>query len=179
MLTQREQTPKPPPKEAAQDAKEQKEFDRRIAKSLAQALFRALSPGEFERLIKALKQSEGEMQFESLQQQAPGPAGIRNDSQALPQYRQYDHTPHRRERPGPAATKGGATMPQGLNVIEFRGHNYPDRCSHCLATIESTAIVLLNTSLIFCNEDCVTGFIGSRTANITIREERTVQCMVS
>ena len=37
---------------------EQKEFDRRVAKSLAQALFRALSPGEYEHLIKALKQSE-------------------------------------------------------------------------------------------------------------------------
>ena len=71
-------------------------------------------------------------------------------------------------------------MPQEIAFIEFRGQSYPNRCSQCLTDIESSAIILLSvTNLIFCNEDCLTNFISSRAADLTIREERTVQCMVS
>ena len=65
-------------------------------------------------------------------------------------------------------------------VIEFRGQKYPDRCSHCLAPIGDNAIILLGVNnLIFCNEDCIMTFIGSRAADLTIRGEGRIQCMLS
>ena len=70
-------------------------------------------------------------------------------------------------------------MPREIACIEFRGQSYPDRCSHCHLPIEKSAIILLNTDLIFCDEDCLTGFVRSRTADITIREEGDLQCMLS
>jgi len=63
-------------------------------------------------------------------------------------------------------------MPQLQGVIEFRGQEYPDRCSYCLAPIENSAVILLNTNLVI-------GFVGTRATNITIREEGDLQCMVS
>lgn len=62
--------------------------------------------------------------------------------------------------------------------IEFRGQSYPARCSNCHLPIENTAIVLLETNLIFCDEDCVVGFVDSRTANITIGEGK-AKCILN
>jgi|GEM_PF-3129239 len=71
-------------------------------------------------------------------------------------------------------------MRQERELIDFRGQSYPARCSYCRAPIEGGAIILLNvTNLIFCDEDCVTGFIGSRAANITVGKEGRIQCMLS
>lgn len=70
-------------------------------------------------------------------------------------------------------------MPREVTVIEFRGQNYPNRCSYCKSPIEKHAIIFLNTNLIFCNEDCITEFIRTRTADIYIREEEEPRCMLS
>lgn len=68
---------------------------------------------------------------------------------------------------------------KNTSCINFRGNFYPNRCSYCRLPIEDKAIILLGTELIFCDEDCVTGFIGSRAADITVREEGDLQCMLS
>lgn len=73
-------------------------------------------------------------------------------------------------------------MSKGLELretIEFRGTHYPGRCSYCGLPIENIAVILLNTNLIFCNTDCIVGFIGTKAADITIREEGDLQCMLS
>jgi hypothetical protein len=67
---------------------------------------------------------------------------------------------------------------QVIDRIEFRGQEYSDRCTYCGQHISDTAVVILGTDLIFCDEGCVVGFVGSHTANINIRGEG-VQCMLS
>jgi len=68
---------------------------------------------------------------------------------------------------------------QQMNSINFKGRSYPDHCCYCLLPIENTAVILLNTNLIFCNTECVVSFVDSRSASIVIGEEGGLQCMVS
>jgi hypothetical protein len=67
---------------------------------------------------------------------------------------------------------------QVMSRIEFRGQEYSDRCTYCGEPIADTAVVILGTDLIFCDEGCVVGFVGSHTANINIRGEGT-PCMIN
>jgi hypothetical protein len=52
--------------------------------------------------------------------------------------------------------------------LHYDGQNYPDYCSYCGSYIENKGTVILDTNLIFCNDNCLAQMIKHKTADIRI-----------
>jgi len=63
--------------------------------------------------------------------------------------------------------------------LHYDGSIYPDRCSCCGSFIQDQGIVLLDTDLIFCNEECLIKMVEQRTADIRIDRKGGSKCIVN
>ena len=67
-----------------------------------------------------------------------------------------------------------------LEVIEYQGLHYPNRCTYCNTDIHGSATVFPLAKAIFCSDECAAEWLGGQCETInSIREEGTGTCMPS
>ena len=67
-----------------------------------------------------------------------------------------------------------------VEVIQYRGLYYPNRCTQCDGEVSAGATVFPLAEAIFCSDECAAEWFGSQCETInSIREEGTGTCMLS